>query len=125
MIISIDLARRLLSELFDLIEKGHITPISPIKIFTFEDIPSAFRYMRAGNHIGKIVISSGENRTIEVPVSWRCSADCQNNTKQQNRCDQQNKNSSFGVTCLTLLLAASKVYVAAWQYIWQNMGQNT
>lgn len=51
-----------------LIEKGHVKPISPIKTFAFEDIPSAFRFMRGANHIGKIVISDAVQNIIEVPV---------------------------------------------------------
>lgn len=51
-----------------LIEKGHVKPISPIKTFAFEDIPSAFRFMRGANHIGKIVISNAVQNIIEVLV---------------------------------------------------------
>jgi hypothetical protein len=64
---------RLLSELMDLVEKGHVKPISPIMVFPFEDIVSAFRYLRAGTHIGKVVISSGTNTHIELPVRLSCS----------------------------------------------------
>lgn len=53
----------------DLIEGGHVKPIQPIKVFPFEDIPSAFRYMRGANHIGKIVISNGSQTDIKAPVS--------------------------------------------------------
>lgn len=55
----------------DLFEKGHIKPISPVKLFSFEDIASAFYFMRGGSHIGKIVISNGSSNTIDVPVSWK------------------------------------------------------
>lgn len=51
-----------------LIDKGHVNPISPIKTFTFDDTPSAFRFMRDANHISKIVISNASQNTIEVPV---------------------------------------------------------
>lgn len=57
-----------MSQMFDLLKKGHIKPIFPIKSFSFEDIPSAFRYMRSANHIGKIVISNGGNNDINVLV---------------------------------------------------------
>ena len=43
---------RLLGEMFDLLEKGHVKPIQPMKIFRFENIVSAFRYMRDGKHMG-------------------------------------------------------------------------
>ena len=60
--------KRLLTQLMGLIEKGHVRPISSIKTFAFEDIPSAFRFMRGANHIGKIVISNASQNTIKVPV---------------------------------------------------------
>lgn len=47
----------LLSRLFKLHADGHIKPISPVKVFSFNDIAKAFRYMRGASHIGKIVIS--------------------------------------------------------------------
>ncbi|KAL8683912.1 MAG: hypothetical protein Q9186_000123 [Xanthomendoza sp. 1 TL-2023] len=62
------LIARLLDQLMGLIEKGHVKPIDPIKTFSFEDIPSAFRFMRGANHIGKIVISNAAQKAIEVPV---------------------------------------------------------
>ena len=60
--------KRLLTQLMGLIEKGHVKPISPIKTFAFEDVPSAFRFMRGANHIGKIVISNAVQNIIKVPV---------------------------------------------------------
>ena len=42
-----------------------------MKIFPFEDIPAAFRYMRGGNHTGKIVISNGPDAGINVPVIYQ------------------------------------------------------
>jgi hypothetical protein len=62
-----------LSELMDLVEKGHVKPISPITVFPFEDIVSAFRYLRGGTHIGKVVISNGTNSNIELLVRLPCS----------------------------------------------------
>ena len=47
-----------------LIKDGHVKPIQPTTTFPFEDIPSAFRFMRGASHIGKIVISSNsQNQT--------------------------------------------------------------
>ena len=63
-----DVVDRLLAELMDLVAKGHVKPIAPVTVFPFEDIVSAFRYLRGGTHIGKIVIPSGANRNIELPV---------------------------------------------------------
>ncbi|MCJ1391686.1 hypothetical protein MMC18_004551 [Xylographa bjoerkii] len=62
------LIARLLDQLFDLLQQGHVKPISPIKTFSFEDIASAFHFMRGANHIGKIVISNGVQQEIQVPV---------------------------------------------------------
>ncbi len=62
------IASSLFAEIMDLVAKGHIKPISPVTIFPFEDIVSAFRFLRAGTHIGKVVISSGASTHIEVPV---------------------------------------------------------
>ena len=58
----------LMSQIFDLLEQGHISPIHPIQTFSFESIASAFAYMRSGRHIGKVVITNGESAKVEVPV---------------------------------------------------------
>ena len=57
--------------MMDLAEKGHIQAIAPVKFCAFEDVLSAFLFMRGGNHIGKIVISSmnGFDDKTKVPVS--------------------------------------------------------
>jgi NADPH:quinone reductase-like Zn-dependent oxidoreductase len=59
---------RILSELFQLIEQGHVKPIFPREIFSYDDIPAAFRVLRGGKHIGKLVISNGLDPKIQVPV---------------------------------------------------------
>lgn len=60
---------RLLDQLMGLMAEGHLKPIGPIKTFSFSEIPSAFRFMRGANHIGKIVISDGPQAKVTVPVS--------------------------------------------------------
>lgn len=55
-----------------MIEAGHVKPIAPIHQFSFADIPSAIRFLRAGKHIGKIVISDGAKAVVKVPVSHFC-----------------------------------------------------
>ncbi|KAI0533592.1 PKSKA1 [Xylaria digitata] len=62
------LSSRLFSELFELIENGHIKPINPIHTFSWAEIPSAIRFLRGGNHIGKIVLSDNSSDNIQVPV---------------------------------------------------------
>jgi len=51
-----------------LVGEGHVKPISPITVFPFEDIVSAFRFLRSGTHIGKVVISNGAASSAKVPV---------------------------------------------------------
>ena len=51
-----------------MIEAGHLKPIAPIHKFSFAEIPSAIRFLRAGKHIGKIVISDGAEAVVKVPV---------------------------------------------------------
>ncbi|TRX89754.1 hypothetical protein FHL15_009344 [Xylaria flabelliformis] len=63
-----DLVYRLMAKLFELIDQGHVKPISPIHQFSFDDAPSAIRLLRAGKHIGKIVLSNGVNPKVTVPV---------------------------------------------------------
>lgn len=55
------LVERVLQKIRQLLAWGHIKPISPMKVFSFTKIVDAMRYMRPGEHIGKIVISDGEN----------------------------------------------------------------
>ena len=59
---------RLLKQTLQLLKEGHIKPINPIKVFSFDQITAAFRYMRDGKHMGKIVISNGQQTDIDVPV---------------------------------------------------------
>lgn len=67
--ISDSLIDKLLDEIFELVDAGHVKPIQPITTFGFDDIPSALAYIRSGRHIGKVVISSGEDTLdVEVPV---------------------------------------------------------
>jgi len=62
------LVQRLLARLFGLIKSGYVKPIAPIHTFSFSDVPSAIRFLRAGKHIGKIVITDGLEPAIKVPV---------------------------------------------------------
>ncbi|WYZ45768.1 hypothetical protein EsH8_VIII_001084 [Colletotrichum jinshuiense] len=62
------LISRLMTKLFELLEGRHVKPINPIHIFSFTDVANAVRYLRAGKHIGKVVISDGAEPKISVPV---------------------------------------------------------
>lgn len=59
---------RLLTELFILINAGHVKPIHPVTTFGFEEVPAALSFIRTGRHIGKIVITSKNDREIIVPT---------------------------------------------------------
>jgi NADPH:quinone reductase-like Zn-dependent oxidoreductase len=48
--------KRLLSDVFDLIAKGLVRPISPITIFPMSNVESAFRTLQSGKIMGKIVL---------------------------------------------------------------------
>jgi len=54
--------------MMDLVTKGHIKPITPVTIFSFDKIVEALRYLRAGTHLGKVVISNGPAAQIEITV---------------------------------------------------------
>ena len=58
---------RLLAEMFELIEGGHIGPIRPITTYGFDNVPAALACIRRGQHIGKIVIVKGE-QDVQVPI---------------------------------------------------------
>jgi hypothetical protein len=53
----------------EMIQAGIVKPIWPRKVFSFGQINEAFQYMRSGSHIGKIVISDGADRNVQVQVS--------------------------------------------------------
>lgn len=48
--------KRLLSDVFDLMAKGLVKPISPITIFPISKVESAFRTLQSGKIMGKIVV---------------------------------------------------------------------
>jgi hypothetical protein len=48
--------RRTLATFSDWYNQGKIGPIEPVKVFDAIDIVSAFRYMQAGTHLGKILV---------------------------------------------------------------------
>ncbi|KAI0972015.1 hypothetical protein F4678DRAFT_460844 [Xylaria arbuscula] len=64
------LVARLFDELFILIDGGHIKPVHPITIFGFDKVVDALSYIRSGRHLGKIVVSSGDNgrEDVQVPI---------------------------------------------------------
>ncbi|KAI0179034.1 hypothetical protein GGR52DRAFT_588832 [Hypoxylon sp. FL1284] len=66
--ISDPLIERLLNQIFDLVDSGHIKPIHPITTFGFDEIPSALAHIRGGRHIGKVIVSNGDRGDVQVPI---------------------------------------------------------
>lgn len=79
-----ELVGGLMTRLFKLINAGAVKPINPIHRFSWTDISTAIRFLRAGKHIGKIVLSNEGNEMIQAPVrdiwNWLFS------TQQPPRC---------------------------------------
>ncbi|TGO19734.1 hypothetical protein BPAE_0334g00010 [Botrytis paeoniae] len=57
-----------MDEIFKLVEGGHVRPIHPISVYGFDKVVEALSYMRRGQHIGKIVISSGDKEDSQLPI---------------------------------------------------------
>lgn len=58
--------KRLLSDVFALMDKGLVKPISPITVFPIADVESAFRTLQGGKIMGKIVIVPGANDQVKA-----------------------------------------------------------
>ncbi|KAH6635388.1 polyketide synthase [Chaetomium sp. MPI-SDFR-AT-0129] len=57
---------RVLREVVALLEQKHIAPVSPVTVFPVSEVEKAFRVMQAGQHMGKIVVSVGEEDSVPV-----------------------------------------------------------
>ena len=57
---------RILRDLIRDIEQGELRPL-PLKVFAVNDVVDAFRYMRSGRHIGKVVVSMREAPSNVIP----------------------------------------------------------
>lgn len=58
---------RIMKEIVNLYENGHIHPIRPIKSFDVAEVEDAYRYMQQGHHVGKIVIKFPQHD--ELPLA--------------------------------------------------------
>jgi NAD(P)-dependent dehydrogenase (short-subunit alcohol dehydrogenase family)/aryl carrier-like protein len=58
----------LLDEIFGLVEEGHLKPIRPITVYPQDKVISALSYIRSGQHMGKIVVSSGDSEDTRLPI---------------------------------------------------------
>ncbi|KAG9520859.1 ketoacyl-synt-domain-containing protein, partial [Aureobasidium melanogenum] len=66
------LVETLLDEIFDLVEAKHIKAINPVITYGFDNVPAALAYIRRGQHIGKIVITShGEDTQVPIRPALR------------------------------------------------------
>ena len=65
------LMKRLLSDVFDLLRRAMIKPVSPITVFPISDVESAFRSLQSGKNIGKIVVMprAGDRVKVRRPLS--------------------------------------------------------
>lgn len=61
------MVEKLLAEIFELVEGGHIKAIHPIITYGFDNVPAALAYIRRGQHIGKIVITN-HGKDVKVPI---------------------------------------------------------
>ncbi|GLA87701.1 type I Iterative Polyketide synthase (PKS) [Aspergillus tubingensis] len=60
---------QLMTKMFELLASGSIRPIEPRTVFPYRDIAGAIRYMRGGEHIGKIIISrEAPDNDPNVPI---------------------------------------------------------
>ena len=73
---ALDLSRKSITDLttrkiglhiMDLVSQGHLKPLHICKVFRFEEITEAFRYMQRGKHIGKVVISYENSKSVRIP----------------------------------------------------------
>jgi NADPH:quinone reductase-like Zn-dependent oxidoreductase len=65
------LMKRILTDVFALIEKGVIRPITPITRFPINDVEAAFRMLQGGKAMGKIVVTANEEDKVKVCRSSR------------------------------------------------------
>lgn len=63
---NIPLASRLLSDVMDLVHQGVIRPITPITVYPYSQIESAFKTMQLGQHVGKIVLKPSDDDLVPV-----------------------------------------------------------
>ncbi|KAG9192485.1 hypothetical protein G6011_11219 [Alternaria panax] len=64
------LVKELLQAIVQHLRMGHITPLTPKKVFDASSIQQGFRHLQQGTHIGKIVFSMREaDGSIKVPAN--------------------------------------------------------
>ncbi|KAI1495101.1 putative polyketide synthase [Biscogniauxia mediterranea] len=66
--ISNELIGRLMREIFDLVNGGHVGPVHPVTIYGADEVIEALSYIRRGQHIGKVVVSLSDEKDVQVPI---------------------------------------------------------
>ncbi|KAK6067118.1 polyketide synthase [Seiridium cupressi] len=63
------LMKRLLSDVFGLLRKGIVKPITPLSVYSISDVETGFRSLQSGKNLGKIAITFGkEDQVKAVPA---------------------------------------------------------
>ena len=60
------LGKRMVREVFKLLQEGAVLPVHPLNVFPLSEMESAFRLMQAGKHAGKVVLKVNEVATVKV-----------------------------------------------------------
>ena len=60
------LAKRMMGEVFALLEKGALQPVQPLNVFPLSEIEGAFRLIQAGKHTGKVILKAEEDTMVKV-----------------------------------------------------------
>ena len=60
------LGKRMVREVFKLLQEGAVLPVHPLNVFPLSEIESAFRLIQAGKHVGKVVLKVNEFTTVKV-----------------------------------------------------------
>ena len=68
------LGKRMVREVFKLLQEGAILPVHPLNVFRFSEMESAFRLIQAGKHVGKIVLKVDDATMVKVRSIFRYSS---------------------------------------------------
>ena len=60
------LGKRMVREVFKLLQEGAILPVHPLNVFRFSEMESAFRLIQAGKHVGKVILKVDDATTVKV-----------------------------------------------------------
>ena len=64
------LAKRMIREVFSLLASGAVQHVQPLNLFSLSELESAFRFIQAGKHTGKVVLTADDNTMVKVPAYW-------------------------------------------------------